>query len=187
MRRAVSVVLALVLALMLVSVGAVVAKAPGTGDRTGDMELVLNFGAFAVPPIEFSDVTWIGTITFGEGEDEVVYGMAFFLTPGKPHPVKPLPVVTHWTEDWAVYELDTFDYGFTGPVLTTFDPGEPVLWGHDSGMTHWKNFTWTGNGHVSGAESPFEEWMGSRTHATGDFGVDFVEGTSWAAGTLRFN
>ena len=50
-------------------------------------------------------------------------------------------------------------------------------------MTHWKEFTWEGNGYIKTAEAPFEEWEGRRTHTSGIF--DFAAGTG--TGTVRFN
>ena len=82
----------LVLTLMVMSTGAANAEAaPGASDRTGDMDLVLNFGALLDPPIQFSEVTWIGTIDF----DDVTYGIAFSDMSSTAHPVKEMPVVTH--------------------------------------------------------------------------------------------
>jgi hypothetical protein len=169
MRRALSVVLVLVLALMLVSVGAVGAKAPGTGDRSGDLALFPAGGG------TFSDVAWTGTVTF----DGVPYGIAFFVELGPE-----TGAVAHWTEDFVIYMSDdfTFDVTATGPVLIGV-PDDPVLWAHDSGITHWKNFTWLGNGQVDEALDPFAEWQGARTHISGQF--DFANLP--ATGTLRFN
>lgn len=187
MRRALSLVLGLVLAVMLVSVGTVGAKAPGTSDRTGDLSLWPHAG-FGVAEADFPGVAWWGTATF----DDVTYGMAFFLTPGKAHPVKSPPfgddpaVVTHWTEDFEIYADAGFVLDPTTGYLTAL-PGTTVLWGHDAGTTHWKNFTWLGNGRVDVGEGPFTAWDGRKTHISGSFGSVFADPPSPATGTLRFN
>lgn len=173
-------VLALALALTAVSVTAAGAKAPGTSDRSGELVLELNFGAFADPPIAYSEVTWIGTVEFDHG----VYGIAYFLSPGNAS-----DVVSHWTEAWEIYEFDPGQpfYEFSGPVLTMFDPGEPLLVAHDAGITHWKNFTWIGNGRVDSAASAFAEWEGRNTHTSGGFTLSFDPPMGSAEGILRFN
>lgn len=162
MRRALLVVLVMVLALSLVSAAAVGAKPPSMGDRTGEMDLELNLG-FSSP----GEIAWIGTIEFDHG----VYAIAFFFYPGHAS-----EVVSHWTETFEIYEdAQCFE--------TTFDCEDPVLVGHDKGITHLKKLTWLGNGSVDEANGDFAEWDGRNTQIKGDF--SFV--TFKAEGTLRFN
>lgn len=172
-RRWVSVVLMMALALSLASVGAADAKAPGTSDRTGDLNLSLNFGAI-VAEGPHQDIVWFGAATF----DEVDYGVVYYTvtTHGS-------EVTSHWTETWAMFDYHEDLFVVDQGVLIGFNPGEAVLSGTDSGMTHWKNFTWVGNGTIDMANGPFEEWEGHRTHISGDF--DLAAGT--ASGTVRFN
>lgn len=176
MKRASLVVLVLVLALMLVSTAAVGAKPPSMGDRTGEMDVAFNLG-FGGP----GEIAWIGTIEFDHG----VYAMAFFFYPGPAS-----TVVSHWTETFEIYE-DAECFEMTDGVLTTFDCVDPVLVGHDEGITHLKKLTWVGNGSVDEAYGPFAEWDGRNTKAKGDFTLNplfpdaFVPDT--AEGTLRFN
>jgi hypothetical protein len=180
MRRALLVVLVMVLALSLVSATAVGAKPPSMGDRTGEMDLEFNLGFPAEGP---GGIAWIGTIEFDHG----VYAIAFFFYPGPAS-----KVVSHWTETFKIYEYDALApcFEMTGPFLTTFACGEPVLVGHDKGITHLKKLTWLGNGSVDEASGPFEEWDGRNTKIKGDFTLNpsfdiFVPYT--AEGTLRFN
>jgi hypothetical protein len=154
------------------------AKKPSMGDRTGEMDLVFNLG-FPGP----GGIAWVGTIEFDHG----TYAMAFFFYPG--HASK---VVSHWTETFEIYNYDTTDpcFEMTGPVLTTFECGDPVLIGHDKGITHLKKLTWLGNGSVDEAYGPFAEWDGRNTKIKGDFTLNpafdiFVPYTG--EGTLRFN
>ena len=168
------VVLLMTLALLLVSVGAVSAKAPGTGDRTGDLDLLLNFGAFA-PGGPYDGIVWYGTVEFDEGEYGIVY---------RTIPTHANEVASHWTETWEMYRPGEYTFSVTDGVLTGFvTTGDPVVSVFDEGMTHWKNFTWVGNGLVVMAEEPFDEWEGRRAHTKGDF--DPVGGTG--TGTIRFN
>ncbi len=177
MRRSLSVVLALTLALSLMSVGAASAKAPGTGDRTGDLVLSLNFGVFPPGAGPHQDIVWFGTVTFDEGTFGVVYYTV--TTHGS-------EVVSHWTETWEMHEYhdDLFVVAEDSGVLEEFNPIDgPVVVGTDSGMTHWKKLTWVGNGSVDEAIAPFEQWQGRTTHIAGSFNL--VEGT--ATGTVRLN
>jgi hypothetical protein len=173
MKRWFTVVLVMVLALSFVSVGAAGAKAPGTGDRTGDLNLWLNWGAI-VGEGPHQDIVWFGTATF----DDVDYGVVYYTvtTHGS-------EVTSHWTETWDMYDYHEALFLIDEGVLIGFNPGEAVVSGTDSGMTHWKNFTWVGNGSIDMANAPFEEWEGHRTHISGDF--DLAAGT--ASGTVRFN
>ena len=173
-RRALSVVLTVMMLGVLMAPSALAKKA-SIGDRTGEMDLEFNLG-FAAP----GDIAWIGTIEFDHGE----YAMAFFFYPG--HASK---VVSHWTETFKIYE-DPACFEMTGPVLTTFDCADPVLVGHDKGITHLKKLTWLGNGSVDEASGPFAEWDGRNTKIKGDFTLNpafdiFVPYTG--DGNLRFN
>ena len=176
MKRALTVVLVLVLALMLVSVGAVGAKAPGTSDRTGEMDLEFNLG-FGGP----GDIAWIGTIEFDHG----IYAIAFFFYPGHAS-----EVVSHWAGDFEIYEYDAEEpcFAMPGGVLASFACGDPLLVGHDKGITHLKNLTWLGNGSVDEAYGPFAEWDGRNVQEGGDFTFyPDIPAPHTAEGTLRFN
>jgi hypothetical protein len=145
------------------------------GDRTGKMDLEFNLG-FADP----GDIAWIGTIEFDHGE----YAIAFFFYPG--HASK---VVSHWTETFEIYEYDVDSPCFVIPGgVLTFDCDDPLLVGHDKGMTHLKKLTWLGNGSVDDAKGPFAEWDGRNTKIKGDFTL-YPFGAPHLAegGTLRFN
>ncbi|MDX2466150.1 MAG: hypothetical protein QNL12_02460, partial [Acidimicrobiia bacterium] len=130
------VVLLMALALLLVSVGAVSAKAPGTGDRTGDLDLLLNPGVFA-PVGPYDGIVWYGTVEF----DEVEYGIVYRTVPTHAN-----EVASHWTETWEMYRPGEYTFFDADGVLTGFvTTGDPVVSATDKGMTHWKNFTWVGN------------------------------------------
>jgi hypothetical protein len=175
MKRKALFVLVMVLALSLVSAGAVSAKAPDTGDRTGKMDLEFNLG-FTDP----GDIAWIGTIEFDHGE----YAIAFFFYPGHAS-----NVVSHWTETFEIYEydVDTPCFEMVGGVLEEFDCEDPVLVAHDEGITHLKKLTWLGNGSVDEAYGPFAEWDGRNTKIKGDFTLYPFLAPHLAEGTLRFN
>jgi hypothetical protein len=108
-----------------------------------------------------------------------VYGIVYFTvtTHGS-------AVVSHWVEDWEIYENsdDLFDVD-AGGVLQGFNPlaSDPLVEGFDAGMTHWKKFTWVGNGFVETATGPFAEWEGRRVHTEGSFAFPF------GSGIVRFN
>ncbi len=173
MKRKYLLLLVMVLALSLVS-GAVSAKAPDMGDRTGEMDLEFNLG-FTDP----GDIAWIGTIEF----DHVEYAIAFFFYPG--HASK---VVSHWTETFEIYEYDVDApcFEMVSGVLE-FDCEDPVLVAHDKGITHLKKLTWLGNGSVDEAHGPFAEWDGRNTKIKGDFTLYPFLAPHLAEGILRFN
>ena len=168
-----SVVLVMALALSLASVGVAGAKAPGTPDRTGDLNLLLNWGAITGEG-PHQDIVWFGTATF----DDVDYGVVYYTVT-----THRSEVTSHWTETWDMFDYDEELFVIVEGVLTGFNPGEAVVSGTDSGMTHWKKFTWVGNGSIDMANAPFEEWEGHRTNISGDF--DLAAGTAF--GTVRFN
>ncbi len=174
MKRKLSIVLTIVMALTVLSVAPASAKAPGTVDRTGDLALLLNFGAFA-PEGPYEGIVWYGTVEF----DDVEYGIVYRTVTTHAN-----EVASHWTETWEMYRPGEYAFVVDTGVLTGFvTTGAPVVSGFDKGMTHWKNFTWVGNGWVDVAEAPFNEWEGRRVHTKGAF--DPVLGTG--TGTIRFN
>jgi hypothetical protein len=171
MKRKALFVLVMVLALSLVSAGAVSAKAPDMGDRTGVLDLSVNLGAFP-PAVPLDGIVWYGTVTFDEGE----YGIVFRTVTTHRN-----EVVSHWTETFDIYDV----WEFTAPtgVLEGFTHGDPVVSGTDKGMTHWKNFTWVGNGSVDMAKAPFAQWEGRNVHISGEFDFELFTGD----GVVRFN
>ncbi|MDH3261423.1 MAG: hypothetical protein OEM84_10685 [Acidimicrobiia bacterium] len=95
------------------------AKAPDTGDRTGELDLMVNLGA--VPPNvgtpaggDYQDIVWYGTVTFDEGTYGIVYYAETISGMGK--------VVSHWIEDWEIYEDYPGLFTVVDGVLTDFDP-----------------------------------------------------------------
>jgi hypothetical protein len=167
------VLLVTVLVLSLAAAGAVQAKAPSMGDRSGDLDIALNLGAVIAVPLD--GITWYGTVEF----DEVLYDIVYRTTPPEGN-----EVVTHWAESWEVFYLG--EAGIVAPsgVVIGYDAGAvPLMTGFDTGITHMKNSTWLGNGPVLTADGPFAQWEGHRAHTRGD--VDFA--TLTGTGTLRLN
>ena len=174
MRRRSVLVLVLVLALSLVMVGAVNAKPPSFGDRTGDLDLSLNYGAIP-PSIPHDGIVWYGTVEF----DGIEYGIVYRTVT-----THASEVVSHWTETWEMYAPGTYEFFSAGGVLTNFvTTADPLVVGRDEGITHWKKFTWLGNGPITDATGVFDHWEGRRTHTKGVFNP--LEG--WGIGTLRIN
>ncbi len=176
MKRKTMYVFVAVLVLSLATVGAVQAKAPDMGDRSGDLDLVLNLGAvIGEPPAPLDGITWYGTVEF----DEVLYDIVYRTSPPEGN-----DVVTHWAESWEVFALGDAGLVVVGGVVTGFDAGAvPLMAGFDAGITHMKNATWHGNGPVLTSVGPFAQWDGHRAHTWGD--IDFA--TLTATGTLRLN
>lgn len=163
MKRRLSIVLVLVLALTMVIVAPAGAKKP----LGGNMELEFNL-AFNPEGSGTELITWVGTV---ELEDEL-YGIAFF-----PTAEKNVGTVHHFWEDWKIYPYDQGEpfFAFTGGVLTEFEPYDPVLEGSDRGVST-LNDKYHMNGRVEGAAAPFEEWLGRSVHMKGviewyDFGA----------------
>ena len=173
MRRTLLVVV--VLALTLVSATTAGAKPPSMGDRTGDMDLEFNLG-YPGP----GGIAWIGTIEFEHGE----YAIAFYFYPGHAS-----ETVSHWTEDFAIYELDSEEpcFEMEGGFLTKFECTDPLLVAHDKGMTYLKKLIWLGSGVVDEAYGPFSEWQGRNTKIKGDVTMYPFGAPHEAWGTLRFN
>lgn len=172
MKRRLSTVLAIVVALTLVSVAPVSADEPLVGDM--ELEFNLEFGTGLFPAI-----SWVGTVDF----DGDVYGIAFF-----PTGAKDVGTVHHFWEDWAIYPYDAGDpfFTFTGGVLTEFAPEPPVLEGYDRG-TAMKNNRYRMNGSVTGVADPFEEWLGRNVHMSGVIEWYEFGAPHFAPGTFRVN
>ncbi|MEN8234825.1 MAG: hypothetical protein ABFR89_07865 [Actinomycetota bacterium] len=172
MRKKLSVVLVLVLALTVIAVAPASAKKP----IGGDMELEFNLGFGAGP---YPAISWVGTVGL-EGE---LYGIAFF-----PTDAKDVGTAHHFWEGWKVYEYDTGDpfFAFTDGVLTTFNPGIPVLEGSDRGVTN-HNDKYRMRGTVDGATEPFEEWIGRRVHMAGVIEWYEFGAPQYAPGSFRIN
>lgn len=176
MKRKLSVVLAMVVALTLISIVPVSAKAP----LTGEMELDFNLG-FGDGTTPFPQFSWVGTVTIDGHE----YGMSFEpVGTGKPFSSDPNTTVHFFEEIWTIYEGEvTFD----GGVLTEFDPGPVVLRGYDVGITNLANNKYHMNGSVEEAASPFEEWVGRNVHMSGDVLWYPFGAPQFAPGTFRIN
>ena len=176
MRRKTLFVFVAVVVLSLAVAGAVQAKSPDMGDRTGDLDLALNLGAVVgEPPTPVDGITWYGTVEF----DEVLYDIVYRTSP----PVGN-DVVTHWAETWQVFTHGEAGLEIVNGVVTGFDAGAvPLMTGFDTGITHMKNSTWMGNGPVLTATGPFVMWEGHQSHTWGD--IDF--GTLTGVGTIRLN
>ena len=175
MQRRTMLLLVTVLVLSLATAGAVQAKAPSMGDRSGDLDISLNFGALSPVPGPLDGITWYGTVMF----DGVPYDIVYRTTP----PVGN-EVVTHWSEPWEVFAFG--DAGIVAPsgVVIGYDADAvPLMTGFDAGITHMKNATWLGNGPVLTADGPFAQWEGHRAHTRGDVDLATLSGT----GTLRLN
>jgi hypothetical protein len=174
MKRRTMVLLVTVLVLSLATAGAVQAKAPSMGDRSGDLDIALNLGAVIAVPLD--GITWHGTVVF----DEVPYDIVYRTTPPEGN-----EVVTHWAESWEVFNFDEAGIVVdSSGVVTAYDENAvPLMTGFDTGITHMKNSTWLGNGPVLTADGPFAQWEGHRAHTKGD--VDFA--TLTGTGTLRLN
>jgi hypothetical protein len=176
MKRKTLFVLVAVVVLALAAVGAVEAKAPDMGDRSGDLNLALNLGAvIGEPPAPLDGITWYGTVEF----DEVLYDIVYRTSP----PVGN-EVVTHWAESWQVFNLGEAGLVIDAGVVTDYDAeAVPLMVGVDTGITHMKNSTWMGNGPIRMASGPFALWEGRQSHTWGD--IDFA--TLTGVGTLRLN
>ena len=176
MNRKMLFVLIAVVVLSLAAAGAVQAKAPGMGDRSGDLDLALNLGAVVgEPPTPLNGITWYGTVEF----DEVLYDIVYRTSP----PVGN-EVVTHWAESWQIFNGGEAGLVVVDGVVTGWDASAvPLMTGFDTGITHMKNSTWMGNGPVQTASGPFAMWAGHQSHTWGD--IDFT--TLTAVGTLRLN
>jgi hypothetical protein len=175
MKRRIMLLLVTVLVLSLATAGAVQAKAPSMGDRSGDLDLTLNVGALSPVPGPLDGITWYGTVEF----DKVLYDIVYRTTPPEGN-----LVVTHWAESWEIFNLGDAGIVVIGGVVTDYDAGAvPLMTGFDTGITHLKNSTWLGNGPVLTADGPFAQWEGHRAHTRGV--VDFA--TLTGIGTLRLN
>jgi hypothetical protein len=175
MKRRTMFLLVMVLVLSLATAGAVQAKAPSMGDRSGDLDLSLNVGALSPVPGPLDGITWYGTVVF----DGVPYDIVYRTTPPEGN-----LVVTHWAESWEVFYLGEAGIVVEFGVVTAWDDeAVPLMTGFDTGITHLKNSTWLGNGPVPTAEGPFAQWEGHRAHTRGD--IDFA--TLTGTGTLRLN
>lgn len=178
MKKRPSVLLAMVVALSLVSLTPAAAKAP----LVGDMSLQFNLG-WPGPQADIPD--WVGTINI-DGEE---HGMAFFATgSGKPFAEDPSSSVHFFEEIWEIYDMDGFVFEFDSHgVLTTFVKGDVVLWGYDYGITNLKNSKYHMNGSVEGAGEPFEDWIGRSVHMSGLIEWYLFGAPQYAPGTFRVN
>jgi hypothetical protein len=174
MRRRAVLVLVVALTLSLAAVGAVQAKAPSMGDRSGDLDIALNVGALVAVPLD--GITWYGTVEFDGVQYDIVY---------RTSPPEGNDVVTHWQELWQVFELG--DAGIvvdSSGIVVGFDDGAiPLMTGFDTGITHMKRAIWHGNGPILAAHGPFAQWVGHQSRTWGDIDL----GTFTATGTLRLN
>jgi len=159
MKNKLSVVLVMIVLLSLAAVAPLNAKAPLVG------EMDLEFDVDWPGPQQTVEPSWVGTVTFEEGE----YGMAFFpVGTGKSFeedpPFKGGPPKVHFFEEvWRIYELgDGFSY-----TVDDFTPGPLVMEGSDTGITNIKNSKYHMNGIVDIANGPFEEWIGRSVHMRG--------------------
>ena len=91
MKRKLSIVLTIVMALTVLSVAPASAKAP----LVGDMELEFNLEVGADGG-SFPAIAWVGTVNL----DRDVYGIAFF-----PIGARDVGTVHHFWEDWAIYPV----------------------------------------------------------------------------------
>jgi len=177
MKRKLSIALVLSVALSLVAVAPVSAKAP----LTGEMDLQFNLGW---PGPQDMVPEWVGTITI-DGEE---FGMAFFnIGSGKPFDDNPSEVV-FFHEIWKIYEMGGFVFEFAADgTLTKFVEGPVVLWGYDTGTVTPANSKYRMNGSVEGAAAPFEEWAGRHVHMSGIIEWYPFGAPQYAPGTLRIN
>ena len=177
MRRKALFVLIAVVVLSLAAAGAVQAKAPDMGDRSGDLDLALNLGAVVgEPPAPLDGITWYGTVEF----DGMLYDIVYRTSPPEGN-----NVVTHWGESWHVFALGEAGVVVNSlGVVTAFDDqAVPLMTGIDKGITHMKRSIWHGSGPILSADGPFAQWEGHQSRTWGD--IDFT--TLTAIGTLRLN
>ncbi|MGI9585188.1 MAG: hypothetical protein ACR2N7_06310, partial [Acidimicrobiia bacterium] len=159
MKRRTTLLLVTVLVLSVATAGAVQAKAPGMGDRSGDLDLALNLGAVLPGSVPLDGITWYGTIVF----DSVPYDIVYRTT----EPVGN-DVVTHWSETWEVFEPGKAGILVELGVVVGYDAAAvPLMTGFDKGITHLKKAMWIGNGPVLTADGPFAQWEGHRAHTKG--------------------
>lgn len=145
MKKKLTVLLAMALALSIVSAPPAVAR--GHRALVGPMELEFNLG-FGDPAAPYPEITWVGTVEF-KGE---LYGIAFFPTWGKD--VKNLHL---FREIWKVYPYDESDpfFEFEEGLLTEFSPEAPLMVGHDAGISNLKTNRYWAVGRVDEAAGPF--------------------------------
>lgn len=175
MRSKLSIVLALVLALTVISVAPATAKAP----LVGEMDLEFNL-AWPGPGDVVPD--WVGTVTIDGNE----YGIAFFaISTGKPFETDRPGSAFFFGEIWRIY--DGLDFEFVDGVLTEFEPGPVVMWGYDTGLTNLKNSKYHMIGSVDEAAFPFEEWVGRSVHMGGVIEWYPFGAPHFAPGMLRIN
>lgn len=184
MKRKMLALLAMVVALSLISLAPATAKKPLSGAM--DLEFNLNFGT----DWPCNHITWAGTVDL----DGVLYEMIFI-----PTDAKDVGNVHHFWEDWEIYPYDEENplfvwFDFPPRVLVACDPGDvsPVLWGTDEGVTT-PNSKYRMNGTIDGAESPFEVWLGRNVHMSGTIewydapGMDWDGAPQFAPGIFRAN
>jgi hypothetical protein len=180
-----------VVVLSLVIAVPVGAKKPAP-KLVGDM--VLSFTPPDLVPncygIEGSVYNWRGTVTFDElpGDFGMTFvnlgtGKAFDSTPESPFPPG---VVSFFTEIWAIYDgaVDLDDTGCP-------DISAATIWGYDSGVSNWNNFTYRMNGEVDTANGVFAGWEGRKVHMSGTFDIALDDDGNpvefFAPGTFRLN
>jgi hypothetical protein len=104
---------------------------------------------------------WVGTVTL-DGE---TYGIAFFNTgTGKPFAEKPGRNL-FFEETWTVYE--ELDFAFEDGFLVTFEPGDVLMSGYDSGVSVSANSTFRMSGDIRVANGEFAAWLGRGAHMMG--------------------
>ncbi|MCP5023339.1 MAG: hypothetical protein GY930_16410 [bacterium] len=159
MKKKLLILVAMVVALSLVSLAPATAKKPLTGPM--DLEFNLNFGAEGDT---CAHITWAGTVEL----DGDLYEMIFIPTDRKE-----VGNAVHFWEDWLIYPRDeedlVFEFSPGDPrVLTSCHPGDiaPVLWGADKGVGT-LNDKYRMNSTIDGANAPFGEWLGRNVHMSG--------------------
>jgi len=158
---------------MLLPIISVSAKKP----LYGTMDLQFNMG-WPGPQEEIPD--WVGHIYIdsdGDGECEE-YGMIFFLLE-----LAEIGSVTFFSEKWVIFDTLVCEFDKDG-YLTVFEPGSPVLWGYDEGLTT-KNGKYHMTGNVKEAFEPFSMWAGRNVYMSGRIVVN--SDGMFAPGTLRIN
>jgi hypothetical protein len=169
------------LALIAILSTALVVPADAKKPLEGEMELQFNRG-WSEPQTEVP--IWVGTITIDEEE----YGMAFFnVGTGKPFVGQPNPDhVIFAGEIWTIYEHLEFGFDENG-VLATFEPGNVLLSGPDSGTVTLANNKYRLNGSVEEANGQFSFWLGHTVHMRGVVEFDADGAPRFAPGTFRLN
>jgi hypothetical protein len=168
MRRRLTLVLVMLVALSLAVAAPATAKKPFRA--TTEHDFMATHGIIRVVPVP-QVLGWQGTIT---GDIEGCIEWWFDLDPG----MVPTGQVTHYNETVEVHAGDC-------PAVVGPATGDVILAADGSGTTtvrHMRNSIWRANGTVTVAEGEYAGWLGRKVHESGRFEWDDddnpLEGTS---------